>query len=591
MFLSSFRSRLFVISVIFLAVFVAGLGIYLHQVLRTWTVTVIEEDLQVRAILVQDAMKLSADELDYHSFIDTFRDIDEQRITLFDEQGRPLADTHLNEKTLQQMGDFAERPEVAEALAGQPALSRRYSESIDREMLNFALPKSEDGKVVRVSVPLREVEEIITGLRALLFVGALIGLAGTILISGIASRLMSQLLQDVLDRARADEALKATPMPLSQTLFPSHDTSLREVTRALEETLEELAEQRNRFRAVLNGMNEGVLATDNDLQITLSNRTVRHLLGLHREPEGHSLYASLPDDIVDLLVERTGESIEFDVTEPTPRRIQVQATRRPEATGFIFVFHDVTAIRQLESVRRDFVANVSHELRTPVSVIQANAQTLLKGAIDSPPHARSFTEGIYRNAQRLGRLIADLLDLARIEAGEMELDLQSVHLADAAKRVIDDVVSFAGVDAPSIQCTIDATWTVCADGDGLRQVLTNLLENALKYGGDDVQVEVAAHRHADQVTVEVRDNGPGVAETHRQRIFERFYRVEEGRPSKTGGTGLGLPIVKHLVRAMSGEVGCRSGQSRGSVFWFTLPVGQNQDKQDPDKQGTNLGTA
>ena len=319
-------------------------------------------------------------------------------------------------------------------------------------------------------------------------------------------------------------------------------------------------------------MNEGVLATDSDLQITLSNRTVRRLLGLHNEPEGRSLYESLSAEIVDLLVERIGEGIEFDVNEPTPRRIQVRATHRPEAAGYIFVFHDVTAIRQLESVRRDFVANVSHELRTPISVIQANAQTLLKGAIDSEPHARSFTEGIYRNARRLARLVADLLDLARIEAGEVELDLQSVSLAQVAERVVDDVTAYAEVDESTIRCNLDSEWLVWADPDGLRQILTNLLENALKYGGDDIEVEVSASRQADQVTVEVRDDGPGVPEEHRRRIFERFYRVDEGRPSRTGGTGLGLPIVKYMVHAMNGEVGCRAGKEGGAIFWFTLPI-------------------
>ena len=575
MFLSSFRGRLFVISVTLLAVFVTGLGVYLHQVLRTWTVTVLEEDLLVRAELVRDSVTRPSGGLDLQGFVDTFGDIDEQRITIVDGQGRLLADTHLTAEFHSAEHDFGQRPEIRQALAGEHSVTRRYSESIDQEMLNVALPSTEDDIVVRVSVPLREVEEIITGLRALLIVGALIGLAGTILISGFASRMMSQILQDVLDRARADEALKARPTPWSQTLFPSHDTSLREVTGALEETLEELAEQRNRFRAVLNGMNEGVLATDDEMRITLSNRTVRQLLGLHQEPEGRLVTESLPEDVVELLVERIGESVEFDVTEPTPRRIQVRATHRPEASGYIFVFHDVTAIRQLESVRRDFVANVSHELRTPISVIQANSQTLLKGAIDSDSHARLFTEGIYRNAQRLGRLVADLLDLARIEAGEFELDVQTVSLADVASRVIDDVATFAEADESVIRCQIDPGWTVRADRDGLRQILSNLLENALKYGGDDVQIEVTAQRQADQVTVEVRDDGPGVPEEHRGRIFERFYRVDEGRPATAGGTGLGLPIVKRLVHAMDGEVGCRGRDGSGAIFWFALPAGES----------------
>ena len=575
MFLSSFRSRLFVISVTLLAVFVAGVGIYLHQVLRTWTVAVIEEDLQVRAQLVADALELAPEEMDYQKFVDTFDVVDDQRITIVAKDGTLLADTHLSVTQRQQYADFIARPEVVDALSeesGTHSVTRRYSESIDQEMLNVALPAAGGEVVVRVSVPLRELEEVIAGLHALLIIGGVIGIAGTILISGIASRLMSQILQDVLDRARADEALKAAPRPLSQTLFSTHDNSLRAVTEALEDTLEELAEQRNRFRAVLNGMDEGVLATDDELRITLSNRTVRQLLGLHAEPEGRLLSESLSVELVELLVERTGESFEFEVSEPTPRRIQVGATRRPEDTGYIFVFHDVTTLRHLESLRRDFVANVSHELRTPVAVIQANSQTLLNGAIDSPKHARSFTEGIYRNSRRLGRLVADLLDLARLEAGETDLNLQDTRLTDVLCRVVDDVTAFADVDESVITHNVDSGLEVRADSEALGQVVGNLLENALKYGGDDVQIVVNAYRDEDQVVVEVIDDGPGVPEEHRRRIFERFHRVEEGRMTKSGGTGLGLSIVKHLVKAMDGEVGCRERCGGGAVFWFTLPV-------------------
>ena len=580
-FMSTFRGRLFVISVSLLAVFVLGIGVYLHQVVSTWTVAVIEEDLQVRAYLMVDALKMADGDVDYTEFLANFRSVDEQRITIVDNQGRLLADTHLSPDEIEAIGSLPDRPEIQAALDGHhgtPPVTRRFSESIDREMLNVALADPARDVVVRVSVPLREVKEVLAGLRALLVVGALIGLGGTLLLSGIASRLMSQILQEVLDRARADEVLSAAPMPLSQLFFSSQDNySLSRVTQALEETLEELADQRNRFRAVLNGMNEGVLATDDDLQITLSNRTVRQLLGLHSEPEGQSLSGSgsLSVEIVEHLVEHTGESMEFDVLKPTPRRIQVRATRRPEGTGYIFVFHDVTAIRQLESVRRDFVANVSHELRTPVTVIQANAQTLLKGALESPEHARSFTEGIERNARRLARLVAELLDLARFEAGEFDLQIQSLPLAELTGRVIDDVAAYADAESSSITDMVDPSLLVEADSDALRQILINLLENALRYGGDDVQIEVQARQQAEQITFEIVDDGPGVPQEHRERIFERFYRVEEHRPSKAGGTGLGLSIVKHLVEAMGGEVGCRENPEGGAIFWFTLPAGRD----------------
>ncbi len=562
----SFRSKLFAISVALLAVFVLGVGIYLHQTLKGWTESRVQADLKSRTQLIVNALDDGgASGASAAEFVQSLGGVNDPRVTLIAADGSVLADTHLSQAKLDDAENHAGRPEFRAAVDDELGLSQRYSTSVDAEMLYVAMPTADDEAVVRVALALSDVDEALAHLRLLLLIGVFLGLGAAIFMSSVASRLMSKTLNDVLARTRTEQA--------QVTEKSVEHGSLREITKELEETLELLASQRNRFRAVLDGMSEGVVATDEELTIILSNRAVGRLLQSELDDEAGSLRDWLPDDKVEALVNSEEASVEFDVTTSARRHIRVRATRRPDSSGFILVFHDVTAIRQLETMRRDFVANVSHELRTPVTIIQANAETLLDGAIEAPEHARPFTEGIHRHSERLSRLIADLLDLSRIEAREMDFDSDSLRLATVLDQVVVDMVSDTEDAEVQIDNQIDGDLKVWADGDALEQVLINLLGNAIKYGGSAVTVEVDARQRGEMVLVEVKDNGPGVAPEHRERVFERFYRIDEGRSSKMGGTGLGLSIVKHMVSSMGGEVGYRAGADGGSIFWFTLSSG------------------
>jgi two-component system phosphate regulon sensor histidine kinase PhoR len=228
-------------------------------------------------------------------------------------------------------------------------------------------------------------------------------------------------------------------------------------------------------------------------------------------------------------------------------------------------------LRRLEVVRRDFVANVSHELRTPVSVVQANAETLLDGAMDDPTHGRPMLEAVHRNAERMSSIIADLLDLSRLESGRYALAADAVPIETAATTAVEAIGRFAEDKATSISLDTPTALVARADGKALEQVLVNLLENAVKYSPEGGHVRVVALAADDAVRIEVRDDGPGIPPEHRERVFERFYRVDPGRSRDMGGTGLGLSIVKHMVEAMNGSVGVTAGAPRGSVFWIELP--------------------
>lgn len=568
----SFRAKLFAISVAVLALFVALTGLYLHESLRGWAETRLEQELERQAELLVALIDhpegpAAIGDDDWLSQALTARP--DPRVTIIDAQGVVLADTYLEQQAVDDVENHGDRPEVQQALRQGVGRARRHSDTVDRQMLYVAVADDQSQTVVRLATPLSDVAQVLAHLRLLLGVAAAFGLAVAILMSSLASKLMSRTLQKMLDRARDPGDATDPGRPAAERRATSR--SLAQITDTLEETLTLLAGERDRFRAVLEGMSDGLVATDADLTITLCNQTLHDLTGVDDALVGQPMSTLIPKELIDRLVANPDEGIEFDLSDAPYRRVHLRATPRRESQGFIFVFHDVTALRQLQTIRRDFVANISHELRTPVAVIQANAETLLDGALDSPEHARSFSAGIARNGQRLARLVDELLELSRIEAGERTFAPEPVALSTLVAQVLADA-EHVGEDQVRFATDVADDHWVKADRSALEQVLINLVHNALKYGvADGGTISVQSEATAEAITVAIADDGPGIAASHQDRIFERFYRVDTSRADHHQGVGLGLSIVKHLITSMGGQVGYRRGDQGGSIFWFRLP--------------------
>lgn len=274
------------------------------------------------------------------------------------------------------------------------------------------------------------------------------------------------------------------------------------------------------------------------------------------------------DEAVRRALEGTGRGIELELPA---RRRSFQAQVAPLLRGEVLVLlRDVTDARRAAATRRDFVANASHELRTPISAIRGAAETLLGGALEDPGAARQFAEMIARQAERLSRLTADLLDLSRVESGQWVMQLERVELQPLVLAVLELHAGRAAEKRLALDSTVEEPLAVRADGRALEHVLVNLVDNAVKYTPAGGRIVVSAERAEREVLVRVADSGPGIAAHHVPRLFERFYRADPGRGREQGGTGLGLAIVKHLVQAQGGEVGVVSGAS-GSCFWVRLP--------------------
>jgi two-component system phosphate regulon sensor histidine kinase PhoR len=351
-------------------------------------------------------------------------------------------------------------------------------------------------------------------------------------------------------------------------------------------TEDALRQQRDAFarfhaqqQTLFNSMIEGVLLVDADGKVLLVNESLRKLLPFPAEIRGKTIaeafkFPPLTELAQQLKADKNIFDAELEIPGTPPRTLQVNAAivmDQDQERGEIFVFHDVTRLKQLENLRREFVANVSHELRTPLSLIRGFTETLLDGAKDNPELNTRFIQKIDKQSSRLLYLIEDLLSISQLESGRVALNIQPVNLRDLAQRVLEDLAAKAAATQATLRNDIPADLLARADAGRLQQVFYNLAENAIKYGKTGGLVTVAARPSGPlRLEVTVSDDGAGIPPESRERIFERFYRVDRARSRETGGTGLGLSIVKHIVQAHGGEVWVESELQKGTTFHFTL---------------------
>ncbi len=366
---------------------------------------------------------------------------------------------------------------------------------------------------------------------------------------------------------------------LGDVEFHELGQSLDQLAHSLSTTLGELKVERDLLGGILTGMQEGVLLLDKGGRVALVNPALRDMLLLGGDPIGkYPLEAIRNSELKELLdrarVAQSQTTGEVEVSGIKPRRLLVRASALTvEPGGLLAVFVDVTDIRRLEAIRRDFVANVSHELRTPVTAIRSAAETIRGAAARDPVAAVRFIDIIERNAERLQSLVEDLLDLSRIESREFRLVLEPLEL----QVFVPYVLSLFRERAEKKRIRLHARLAqdlpqVAVDRRALEQVISNLVDNAVKYCPSGAEVVVRAFVDGSTLRVAVEDTGPGIEQKHLPRLFERFYRVDAGRSREVGGTGLGLSIVKHLVEALGSKVSVTSNLGKGSAFSFSLPV-------------------
>ena len=358
--------------------------------------------------------------------------------------------------------------------------------------------------------------------------------------------------------------------------FGNVATSISEISENLKKNINLIGRQRDQFGSVLDDLGEGIVVTDNDGNITFENDQFSQILNL-KNVNGENI-KDLGIKSLGYLFRRSKKKkradIEFEIElkDKTTRWVLATINQSKNTREYILVVHDITQLRSLDSMRRDFISNLSHELRTPVSVIRANSETLIDGALDDKKQAKVFAKAILHNAERLTDMVSSLLDLSRIEYGELKLNFEEINLDSFIKNHIQSAVNLSKKKEINIVYKPKHKGTVNADLQAIERIMNNLIDNAIKYSENGSDITISTSNESDNyIKVMVKDTGEGISDEDKNHIFSRFYRTASARATDNQGSGLGLAIVKHLVNNLNGEVGIESKPQEGSIFWFTLP--------------------
>ena len=595
------RAKLFAVSIGLIVVSMIASEAYLRPAIEKNLTDNMRADLLARLSLVEHAADALTDMKPetWDALADTLGPLAQGRVTFIAADGRVLGDSDVPLAELSGLENHRSRPEIARALGGQPGSSMRWSATVKDRLMYAAVPHlfpDATRGAARLAVPLADVDAALRRLRHLLLAALAVALVVAVVMSSGAAHLLSGALRQMTDVARRMSSgdLQARTRVTGTDEVAELGRALDHLAGSLSATLGELRGERDLLGRILQSMREGVLVLDADRRILLVNPALRSTLLLGPAVEGKAPLEAIRNADLQEILERAfsaneATSGEIEVGGLTRKRLLVHASPLPpiagdgsltdggQAAGLLAVFVDVTEIRRLETLRKDFVANVSHELRTPVTAVRSAVETLRHTLEKDQAASVRFVDMIDRNSQRLGSLVEDLLDLSRIESQEYKPALEALPLRPAAEQVVS--LLRAKVDQKKQSLVLELPpdgFVLRADRRALEQVLTNLVDNAVKYcpagASITLRARVVGEGAEARARVEVADTGPGIEPRHQPRLFERFYRVDGGRSRDMGGTGLGLSIVKHLVEAMNGAVGVESAPGRGSLFWFTLPL-------------------
>ncbi len=494
------------------------------------------------------------------------------------------------------------REEIVNALNQGSGRSVRHSQTIGKRMMYFALAIHQGKDLlgfVRISRPLDAIDQ---AMHSIQLKAAAAWIIMSLLASAIIlnfSRRTSQTFESLkssAERLAAGQFEGSLPVPMWEEIG-GFARAMNQMASRLDERSLTIYKQQMEVDAILASMDEGVMAVDSDAMILKLNTAMADLFEVESDRcRGRKVQEVIRNIELNQFVTKAlnagKEGVEADLTlyHPGTRHILARGTRLRDrggmAVGAVIVLNDITQIRRLENIRREFVANVSHELRTPITSIKGFVETLQSGALEDIEDAKRFLIIISRQTERLSRIIEDLLSLSRIEQGQetIKTGLESCFIFDVVKRAVGDCTSVAESRNIEIRLSCDRSLRSRIHPSLFEQAVFNLLENAVKYSGEGSLVHVRVIIRADKMLVEVSDQGTGIPSEHLPRLFERFYRVDKARGRDIGGTGLGLSIVKHIVLAHDGKVSVESEVGAGSTFIMTLPYQPDHHQSQPDDE-------
>ena len=505
------------------------------------------------------------------------------RVTVIRADGQVLADSQSDARSME---SHEGRPEVQEALAKGEGRSARRSVTLNRDLLYYAVRQDVPGGrpiVLRFALPPAAADQALGLFRRSLWLASLV----ILLVAGMAALLVSRGFSDRVERLRefsrrvAEGDFRPLPGDGSGDALEMLGASLNQTAARMDRTIRTLTEERNLSSAILGSMVEGVAVVSGAERLVFANQGFADILELDVPPQSGSALVEIvrQTELVEAVRHvLAGEPrVEAEIVTGTLRQhffaATVAAVRAGETSGAVVVLHDITELRKLERVRRDFVANVSHEFKTPLTAIQGFSETLLAGAIDDPQNRERFLGIILEHSRRLARLTDDLLKLSQMDADRLELEIHRVSVAELIESCLETAQHRAA--EKDIRVYVNHSTDIpdiAGDQRRLAEVLQNLLDNATQYTLPGGRITLTAEARDADVTFSVSDTGIGIPKADQSRIFERFYRVDAARSREAGGTGLGLAIAKHLVEVHGGRIWVESEIGQGSQFNFSVPV-------------------
>lgn len=507
------------------------------------------------------------------------------RLTVIDHSGVVMADSDVEDNKIAYMENHADRPEVKIAFDGNIGEQIRYSSTLKINMLYVAMPLAWPqgvNAVLRIALPLVHIQQQLREIRRAIIISVLLAVGLAIVLGSILAMGIVKPINKIIHTARKFSSGDFQ----HKILLDSKDeigelaSVLNNMASDIEEKINEVQVHNQHLSAILHSMVEGIIVLDKTGKILSINIPAENIFNIKKnEAEGRMFLEAIPNnDIADLIGEVSMKkefvSKELSLVWPVKKFFIVDVSpifQKEELSGCLVVVHDITEIRRLETMRKDFVANVSHELKTPLTSIKGFLETLIDGAFEDKENASRFLNIILDHANRLDGLINDLLSLSYLESKEIILNRSKV---DVSKLVDSTIVTFKSqVKSKSIEIinNIHQDLFLNVDKNKLSQVFTNLIDNAIKFNRENGTVMIYNENLNGQVKIVVEDTGMGIPQKDVVRIFERFYRVDKARSRELGGTGLGLSIVKHIIELHGGSVGVDSTEGIGSKFYFILP--------------------
>lgn len=569
---------------ILLILAMGGLSLYLSSFLQESYLAIMRENLQSETRLIADRIALLLVDTPDPAVIDErvrlYAKLLDVRITILDASGKVLAETA---SVAEEMENHIDRPEIQLALKNQVGVEMRYSNTLQTQMLYAAAPMTKDGQIIgvaRLAVSLgalrrsetRMLNTILAAAAAATLITILLGIAIAYFtvrpikkLSETSQRVASGQLEEIAATTRRDE-------------IGQLQQSMHLMAHNLKSQINDLRVERSKLQAVLSNMTDGVIIVDDQGNVQLVNEAALRLFHItETDVIGKSLIEVVRHHrLVELWKNQQLTSEPQTVTlETSPERLFVNGIATPLGASLpgmtLLVFQDLTRVRRLETVRRDFVSNVSHELRTPLASLKALTETLAEGALDDPPAAKRFLQQMETEIDNLTQMVQELLELSRIESNKVPLNRLPVSPCDLVTPAVERMqlqAERAGLQL-RLECPQNLPY-VQADQERIEQVLVNLIHNAIKFTNPGGEIVVSAFFKNNGIVFSIHDTGVGISAEVLPRIFERFYKVDRARSG--GGTGLGLSISRHIIEAHGGRIWAESEEKHGSTFFFSLPL-------------------